>query len=95
MTLVFFFILGVLLVLLARETLILIGLLIQLAAQIIVGLFWICVLTIQLGTFIGRKLWVKRPPRVRACAERSVGPGMNPVQLVERNGVYVPMKGEW
>ena len=97
----FIFILCILLALLVRETVILLGLLIQLAFRVVMIMLNVCWLIILLGERIGRKLWrLKKPrPRVRARARptsaQPVGELQKPIQLIERNGVYVPSKGEW
>jgi len=93
----FLLILGFLLFLLARETIILIGLLVQLAVQIILLMLLICRWTILLGTRIG--LWWKKRAHIRKmglCAVEMELARKQPVELVDRgDGLYVPSKGEW
>jgi hypothetical protein len=92
MVLVFFIVLGVLLVLLARETVLLVGAILQLA-------FLLVSLAVQLLTLaiIGMRDVYRVCQRRRVVIERQQQrPIPQQVLLVDRgDGLYVPSKGEW
>jgi hypothetical protein len=90
MALVFFIVLGVLLVLLARETILLVGAILQLA-------YLLVSLVVQLLTLaiIGTRDIYRVCQRRRVVIEEQ-RPIPNQVLLVDRgDGLYVPSKGEW